>query len=116
MGQLDENIRKYRKKANLTQEELASLINKKKNSLSDWESGLHRPNADIIELLCRALSISPSDLFGWEDNKNNQRMNELNQRIIELDKTLQKIMILCDGEENYNEAILNLCKRVLNKK
>lgn len=56
-------IRLYRKQSGLTQEQLASKINVTKSRVSNWEQGINRPDADILADICRALSVSPSDLL-----------------------------------------------------
>ena len=56
-------IRLYRKQSGLTQEQLASKINVTKSRVSNWEQGINRPDADILADICRALNVSPSDLF-----------------------------------------------------
>ena len=56
-------IRLYRKQSGLTQEQLASKINVTKSRVSNWEQGINRPDADILADICRALTVSPSDLL-----------------------------------------------------
>ena len=63
---ISENLKKARKAKGLTQKELAELVGAKHNSVSGWESGLHKPDADTLELICGVLDISPSELFGIE--------------------------------------------------
>lgn len=66
MGGLSENIRKYRLKADLKQEELAFMLGKSKNVISNWERGDNRPDSDMVEKLCRILNTTPNELYGWE--------------------------------------------------
>ena len=50
---LNENIKKYRKSMNLTQEELAEAFGVTVGAVSKWESGSNVP--DILSLeICRA--------------------------------------------------------------
>lgn len=56
-------IRKYRKLANLTQEQLGNELHVSKSRISNWEQGINRPDADILADLCRVLQISPSILL-----------------------------------------------------
>lgn len=63
------NLRKFRKKAGLTQEELARKLGKTSNVISNWERGDNRPDADTIERICSILKVSPNDLLGWEEEK-----------------------------------------------
>lgn len=68
MGELNENIKKYRLLANLKQEELASMLGKSKNVISNWERGDNRPDADAIGKMCKILHVEPNDLYGWESS------------------------------------------------
>lgn len=52
--------------ANLKQEELASMLGKSKNVISNWERGDNRPDADTIAKMCKILHVEPNDLYGWE--------------------------------------------------
>lgn len=58
------NIKKARLRAELTQKELADMINVKHNSISDWENDKTEPNVDNIADLCKALRVSPDQLLG----------------------------------------------------
>ena len=52
---LCDNIRNSRKNKNMTQKELAEQLGVSHNTISDWESGNHKPDADSIMLLCLSL-------------------------------------------------------------
>lgn len=56
-------IRKYREKSGMSQKELANRLNISNSRVSNWEQGLHRPDADVLADICRALNISPSELL-----------------------------------------------------
>ena len=58
-----EKIKDARKSKNLTQKQLAEKIGAKHNSVSDWENDKNRPDAATIELLCKALDITPNYLL-----------------------------------------------------
>ena len=57
-------IRKYRELKGISQKELANLIGVSNSRISNWENGINRPDADILAELCKALSVSPSELLG----------------------------------------------------
>lgn len=56
-------IRKYREKSGMSQKELANRLNISNSRVSNWEQGLHRPDAGVLADICRALNISPSELL-----------------------------------------------------
>jgi transcriptional regulator with XRE-family HTH domain len=64
-----ENLKFYRKRANLTQDELSSTVNVSLLTIQNWESGRRWPAPDSIELLCEALSVTPVDLFASHEKK-----------------------------------------------
>ena len=47
----------------MSQKELANRLNISNSRVSNWEQGLHRPDADVLADICRALNISPSELL-----------------------------------------------------
>ena len=65
-GALNSNIKNFRKFKGMTQEELANKIGKSKNVISNWERGDNSPDVDSIEKICKALNVTPNQLFGWE--------------------------------------------------
>ncbi len=60
---LGEKLRGARKRAGLTQRQLANKIGAKHNSVSNWEKGLNNPNPEMIGELCAILNITPNDLL-----------------------------------------------------
>lgn len=61
---LAEQIRKYRKKAGLSQQQLADLLKVSRNTVINWERGKYRPDADLFSPICAVLEINLNDLFG----------------------------------------------------
>ena len=59
-----EKIRNARKSLGLTQRQLADQIGVSNTSVSNWEKGLSRPDADLIQKLCAALHLQPNDFYG----------------------------------------------------
>lgn len=73
--ELGSRIRKFREARKLSQKELAQLIGVSNSRISNWEQGINRPDADIIVSLCKALTVSPSELLNvhlCEDELSNQ--------------------------------------------
>lgn len=56
-------IKEYRKRKNLTQSQLAELVNVDNKHISCIESGKNFPSADLIERLAFSLDVEPKDLF-----------------------------------------------------
>ena len=55
-----------RRNAGITQKELASFVNAKHNSVSNWENGQNMPDPDTIVDICEALNVSAGFLLGNE--------------------------------------------------
>ncbi len=58
-----ENVRIYREKLGLTQEELAEKINVSKNTIQNFERQLQFPTLETLEKLVKGLSVDAYMLF-----------------------------------------------------
>ena len=67
---LAQNLKLARTRKGLKQEELAKLVGKSKNVISNWERGDNKPDADTLFDLCDILDVDANYLLGWEDNQN----------------------------------------------
>lgn len=56
-------IAKCRKEKNLTQEQLAKMLNISSKSVSKWENGYCLPDSSLYEPLCNILEISMNEFF-----------------------------------------------------
>lgn len=63
---LGKNIRKARKAAGLTQDDVEVRTGIHKPRLSRYENGLIMPNLESIEILAKALRVTPKSLVGWK--------------------------------------------------
>lgn len=60
-------IVRRRKALGLTQREVAAHIGYTTAAIGHLEGGTHMPSCSQIPKLCRALRMTPNELFGWED-------------------------------------------------
>jgi transcriptional regulator with XRE-family HTH domain len=60
---LGEKIKFYRKKLNLSQEELAKKCNLSRNAIYNYEKNKRTPTIPILITISKALNISPTDLL-----------------------------------------------------
>ena len=63
---LGKNIKLYRKLNNITQEKLAELVDIEINSISYIERGKTFPSPDNLVKISKALNVSLSDLFNFQ--------------------------------------------------
>jgi len=69
MTVLGKNIKKYRELKGLTQDQVAKMVGKSKNVVSNWEQGRNKPDADTIEILMGAFDVDANTLLGWDSPK-----------------------------------------------
>ena len=62
-----------RKEKNITQNELAEMLNITNRAISKWENGICLPDVGTMPILCKILDITINDLFSGEvvDMKDN---------------------------------------------
>ena len=83
-------IAECRKKANLTQMQLAEKLGITDKAVSKWERGVAMPDTSIMLELCDILSISVNELLSGEkiSMENNNQKNE--QLLLDMAKELEK--------------------------
>jgi transcriptional regulator with XRE-family HTH domain len=59
-----DRLREVRKARGLTQRELAEKIKSNNNTVSNWEKGVSRPTAPVVDSIAHALGLSPFELLG----------------------------------------------------
>ena len=61
-------IREWRKKAGLTQEKLAELVEVHVNTLARWENGSYPPRINELQSLCKVLGCTEAELLNGPNN------------------------------------------------
>ena len=61
---IGENIRNFRKKNDLTQEDLADRLGVTYQSVSRWENSTTYPDIELLPAIAEALSITLDELLG----------------------------------------------------
>lgn len=85
------NIKKYRKLKKLKQKELAEMIGYTESSISKYEQGLIQIPNTVIDLISKALDVSPLEILGadeWELEFN------VNGKLSEEVKTIEAVQSL----------------------
>lgn len=59
------NIKTWRTRKGLTQQELADIIGVTRCSISNWEDGIKSPRDKYKLALCKEFNCSMQDLFMW---------------------------------------------------
>lgn len=98
-----ETIRNARRSLGLTQRQLADRLGVSNTCVSNWEKGLSRPDADMIQKLCACLHLQANDLYGT-----NEAPAECNRRPVS-DDDIKFALFGGDGE--ITDAMFDEVKR-----
>ena len=85
---INENIRYYRKRKGLSQEEMAAKLHVVRQTVSKWESGLSVPDADILLDISELLDVPVYQLLDLnetsvKENTLSKELERLNQLLVE---------------------------------
>ena len=61
--QIGSNIKNFRKRLNLTQDDLGKILNVSGRTISSWEINRTEPNMGMINKMCKAFKCLPSDII-----------------------------------------------------
>ena len=76
-----------RKEKNLTQGQLAEMLNISNKTISKWETGKSMPDYSLINPLCEALDVTVSELLEGQASYNSMNENQL----IDLVRKIQQL-------------------------
>lgn len=82
---LSKNLKMFRKRKGLTQENVAEALNVVRQTISKWEKGISVPDADMLIKLVEILDVSVSELIGSDvaDEKNEDMIAVELARVVE---------------------------------
>ncbi len=66
---IDKNIKRYRISNNMTQSELAKILNVAVSTISSYENGSRIPSLDVLIKISEAFKVSIHTLIGHDDKK-----------------------------------------------
>ena len=113
----NDQLTKLRKRNNITQIELANLMNVKQYVISSWETGRSEPNISQIIKLSDIFKISTDYLLDRHiiitnsENEFNKVIENINKDIKD-DFTKDLIKIFEDIPNNKREKIINIVKEI----
>lgn len=81
LGQTGKYIAEKRKACNLTQQNLADILNVNSKTVSKWERGINAPDISLLPLLAKNLNTNIESIIFGEDIKRNDEQH--NDAIIE---------------------------------
>ena len=75
--QIGENIRKYRKAKNMTQEEMAKRLGVTPPAVNKWENGVSYPDITLLAPVARLLDISLDTLLSFQGELTQEEMKNI---------------------------------------
>lgn len=110
MSKLPENIKNFRIIRGYSQKELADMLHKSPNVISNWERGINSPEVDLVETMCKIFKCSPNEIFGWEESEELTILHEINKLQVEktgIEKRLleyaKKLSFIQSKDDNNNK-------------
>lgn len=88
---------------NVTQAELSKRTGITQSSLSDYIKGKYSPKQDKIDLIARALGVSPAYLMDWDDTEGLEEAKAKIEAVIE--KTKKGVYLWHDVQEPTSNAL-----------
>lgn len=87
MQQLGENISRFRREQNMTQDEFALRLGVTPQAVSKWERGYSLPDVTLVVEICRLLKVRVDSLLGMEgalfcEDENTVAEQEIKQNLI----------------------------------
>jgi len=91
-----EKVKLYRKRAGLTQEQLAEMCNCSKQTISGTETGYSFPSSKVLFKLSNALEVSLMQLFNFGDDEkaSNKELSSMVEQYMSKLTYEQKTMLL----------------------
>ncbi len=93
---IGENIRRLRRAADMTQEQLADKLGVTYQSVSRWENGTTYPDMEFLPVLASIFGVTADELLGCEESKKKEQIYERYRVYGEL----------CDGDKPEEVASL----------
>ncbi len=104
-----QNVKKYRKQAGLTQEQLSEKLGVSQKHLSIIETGTQFASASLIGRISEVLKVSPADLFGGSSDEVLNEIKFMRETIVSM--LMNGIM----GEFATLDSTMDDIKRLLGK-
>ena len=99
---IGENIRRLRRKADMTQEQLADQLGVSYQSVSRWENGTTYPDMEFLPVLSGIFGVTVDELLGMEEKKKKEQLSE---RYIEYFE-------LCEHEDSDPQVVVSLIREL----
>lgn len=103
---MGENIRKYRKNMDLTQEQLAEKLGTTVQSVSRWECGSTYPDMEMLPAIASVFQVTVNDLFYCSDEEREKFCDDLSwklEKAAEEANAEKVVSVLKEIRRNFDE-------------
>ena len=104
MLKLGENLKKFRLKGELTQEQLADILGVSAQAVSRWENGTTYPDITLLPIIASYFEITLDELMGMDDFKSEAQIKELLDKLDDNGSKgliYENILLLRDAVKTY---------------
>ena len=77
---IGQNIKKLRKNADMTQEELSEMLSVSSQAVSRWETDSAMPDISLLPSLCNVFNVSADELLGINSAKQDEEIRKICQK------------------------------------
>ncbi|QAA32331.1 helix-turn-helix domain-containing protein [Clostridium manihotivorum] len=111
---IGEIIRDYRKKENLTQEQVANYLNISTPAVNKWENGISYPDITLLSPLARILKVDVNTLLAFNEELTEAEVNKFGRDVSEMvskegyEKAFEMGSELIKQYSNCDELILRV--------
>ena len=99
---IGENIRRLRRSADMTQEQLADKLGVAYQSVSRWENGTTYPDMELLPALSSIFGVTVDELLGMEESRKKDRVIDRYDEYYEL----------CAKDDAVPEAVVSLMREL----
>lgn len=104
MIKLSENIKKYRRQKDMTQEQLASILGVSVQAVSRWENASTYPDISLLPAIASYFDVSLDELMGMEAYKDEKEIEKIYEQVKENARDgliSENVALLKDAAKRY---------------
>ena len=103
---IGEQIKNFRLLRRMSQADVAKIVHRSPNVISNWERGLNTPDVEIVNQLCEVFHVTPNMMYGWDTCPElDEFLNEKAQMIEDMDALIAEKEELERRIKEYSEKI-----------
>lgn len=103
---IGEQIKNFRLLRRMSQADVAKVVHRSPNVISNWERGLNTPDVEIVDQLCELFKVTPNMMYGWDTCPElDDFLSEKAQLIDEMDELIKQKELLEQQIKSHAEKI-----------